>query len=70
VTDQENGSVDLADHSLEVFAVAAGQSAQRIGGAIIVTPSPRSSLYRARMLDASANAPWTRTMVGSEPAHD
>src|SRR5262249_34002838 len=29
-----------------------------------VTSSPRSSSYRPRKLDASANAPWTSTTVG------
>src|SRR5262249_44471208 len=33
--------------------------------AMIVTFSPRSMSYRLRKLDASANAPWTRTTVGS-----
>src|SRR5262245_5292732 len=35
------------------------------GGATTVTSSPSSSSYRPRKPDASANAPWTRTMVES-----
>src|SRR5262249_38118563 len=39
------------------------------GGARICTSSLRSSSYRPRKLDASANAPWTSTTVG-EPLVD
>src|SRR5262249_25594607 len=34
------------------------------GGATTVTSSPSSWSWRPRKPDASANAPWTRTMVG------
>ena len=64
VADEQDRPVDLLDNALEVLAVAAAQTAQRVRRSDDGDLFAHKFVVRARRLDASAKAPWTRTMVG------
>jgi hypothetical protein len=47
-----------------MYAASPATPRSRFGGAKTVKPRPRRPVATAFQLDASAQAPWTRTMVG------
>jgi hypothetical protein len=56
--------VVAAEDALEVLAVAAAQTAQRVRGSHDRYVFGEKLVVQTTKPDASANAPWTRTMVG------
>jgi len=63
VPDQDHGPVDLGDDASDILAVA-GQAAQGVGGRLGRDARALQPGMTRDQLGASANAPWTSTMVG------